>query len=268
MDSSAYLRRYGWEGTGTFLQPSGRGIKKPLPVSRKTNNFGIGKKLVDVHADQWWARAFDAELKGLQLDHSHSKSVASTTMPWASSDTPIEKPNVGKWSGLFDGFVKGDGLQGTGSSPLQSIQIASATAEEVVAKQHKTRSMSKITTSGSTTDDSRISELTESKRSEPEFSRRESKDQLPSTFSPRDQRVQEATGAAEGKIDVEPGQNILTSKADSDGVPVGAEHRGNFRKNRRKPRCLFADGSEMQASKSVSRIGLRTLGLSTKRKKR
>ena len=113
MDSSAYLMRQGWQGKGNSLHPSGRGIKKPLSVSRKTNNFGIGKKKVDVHADQWWARAFDAGLEGLKLGTTKVSSDQNTSTNQRLGDLALVKTGAGKWAGLFDGFIKGEGLQGT-----------------------------------------------------------------------------------------------------------------------------------------------------------
>ena len=113
MDSSAYLMRHGWQGKGNSLHPSGRGIKKPLSVSRKANNFGIGKKKVDVQADQWWARAFDAGLEGLKLGTSKVSSDQNTSTSQRLGDLALVKVGARKWAGLFDGFVKGDGLEGT-----------------------------------------------------------------------------------------------------------------------------------------------------------
>ncbi|MCJ1333967.1 hypothetical protein MMC10_010674 [Thelotrema lepadinum] len=113
MDSSAYLMHHGWRGKGNSLHPSGRGIKKPLSVSRKVDNSGVGKKKIDVQADQWWARAFDAGLEGLKLGNSESSVAHSTSTNKRLGDLALVKAGGQKWVGLFDGFVKGESLQGT-----------------------------------------------------------------------------------------------------------------------------------------------------------
>ena len=116
MDTSAYLSNQGWLGDGHSLHPSGRGIKKPLLVSHKKNVLGIGLKKHDVHADQWWARAFDSRLKDLKLDKNEAtgdiSSVAVDT--WGALD--VLKAGGAKWAAtgdLYAGFVKGASLVGT-----------------------------------------------------------------------------------------------------------------------------------------------------------
>lgn len=112
MNASAYLTSHGWLGTGNSLHPSGRGLKKPLTVSKKPNKYGVGKKKVDVHADQWWSRTFDSALKELTL--RVSQPLSDTTReesPTRSSkmvNTGYETQNS-----PLSGFVKGEGLQGT-----------------------------------------------------------------------------------------------------------------------------------------------------------
>ena len=131
MNASEYLSRHGWRGAGYSLHPSGRGIKKPLTTTKKVDVFGVGKKKVDIHADQWWARAFDSGLKDLNLG-----SVESTSAPHKSESKrlgKLELARVGgaRWTGLFDGFVKGESLQGTmDSSALDSITGTGQTSME------------------------------------------------------------------------------------------------------------------------------------------
>ncbi|KAL8683409.1 MAG: hypothetical protein Q9186_000671 [Xanthomendoza sp. 1 TL-2023] len=112
MDTHLYLTRQGWRGTGHALQSNGQGISKPLLVSKKTNVLGVGKKTHNVHADQWWARAFDETLKSLS-GPATTKQGARTIQPAVSTPTsnlPIRWAGNG---GLYGGFVRGQGLEGT-----------------------------------------------------------------------------------------------------------------------------------------------------------
>ncbi|KAI4159004.1 MAG: hypothetical protein L6R39_000429 [Caloplaca ligustica] len=109
MDTNAYLTRQGWRGTGHSLHPSGHGIKQPLLLSRKNNTLGVGKKVHDAHADQWWSRAFDETLRSI----SRGKKLVEE----ATEATPIH-PSIlaSRWGGtrgLYGNFVRGDGLKGT-----------------------------------------------------------------------------------------------------------------------------------------------------------
>lgn len=113
MDSSAYLTRHGWRGEGHALHPTGRGIKKPLLVSRKANVLGVGKKKNDIHADQWWARAFDSGLKSLDVNKAVVLPGNIGAKLGALGALELVKCGGGKWSGLYSGFIKGKGLDGT-----------------------------------------------------------------------------------------------------------------------------------------------------------
>ncbi|KAL9640684.1 MAG: hypothetical protein Q9204_000619 [Flavoplaca sp. TL-2023a] len=111
MNAAAYLTSQGWPGSGHALHPDGRGISKPLLVSKKTNVLGVGKKAHDAYADQWWSRAFDETLSSLNNPTTYKK--ASTT-DGAKAELPIIAPS--RWTtngGLYGGFVKGQGLKGT-----------------------------------------------------------------------------------------------------------------------------------------------------------
>ncbi|MCJ1296491.1 hypothetical protein MMC34_008057 [Xylographa carneopallida] len=116
MDTTAYLTNQGWLGLGHVLQPTGRGIKKPLLVSKKSNVLGIGKKKHDAHADQWWARAFDNSLRGLEVSNNRTTGVTESVKfrPWEASG--MVKAGGEKSAGngsLYAGFVRGEGLTGT-----------------------------------------------------------------------------------------------------------------------------------------------------------
>ncbi|KAL8831076.1 MAG: hypothetical protein Q9170_005456 [Blastenia crenularia] len=110
MNTTAYLTRQGWRGDGHALHPNGYGIKKPLMVSKRTERLGVGKKAHDTHADQWWARAFDETLRSLNCEQSIGKKNASGAVPLQTS------MSAAKWNGncgLYDNFVRGEGLDGT-----------------------------------------------------------------------------------------------------------------------------------------------------------
>ena len=126
MDASAYLTRHGWSGVGHSLHPSGRGIKKPLILNKKSGLFGVGKKKVDVHADQWWARAFDSGLKDLDLSNPKPAASNPDSRSHHLSDLHLLRSSGGKWAGLFDRFTKGESLQGTLSSTRSTATISSA----------------------------------------------------------------------------------------------------------------------------------------------
>ncbi|KAL8656364.1 MAG: hypothetical protein Q9210_000291 [Variospora velana] len=110
MNTTAYLVRHGWQGDGHALHPSGNGIKKALTVSKKTNRLGVGKKAHDVHADQWWSRAFDATLRSI-----NGQSAVEQTAEIKPA-CPQSSIHAAKWSGnsgLYSNFTRGDGLEGT-----------------------------------------------------------------------------------------------------------------------------------------------------------
>ena len=66
MNAEAYLRKQGWQGSGHSLDQTGRGIKKPLLITHKNDQLGLGKKK-QAHTtdDQWWLRAFDQSLQSI-----------------------------------------------------------------------------------------------------------------------------------------------------------------------------------------------------------
>ncbi|KAL8780096.1 MAG: hypothetical protein Q9203_001072 [Teloschistes exilis] len=112
MDTSAYLTRQGWLGDGNTLHPSGHGIKKPLLVARKTNTLGLGKKAHDVYADQWWSRAFEETLGSLNGGAASEK----TNMGTVVKSSVMGVPSAARWGppgGLYGGFIRGAGLEGT-----------------------------------------------------------------------------------------------------------------------------------------------------------
>ena len=116
MDTAAYLTSQGWAGHGHALHHSGRGIIKPIAVAQKNNVLGVGKKKHDAHADQWWARAFDETLKGINATKDGATGtteglVVTGVAKQAGSKMRCGVHNVGH--GLYSCFVKGEGLGGT-----------------------------------------------------------------------------------------------------------------------------------------------------------
>jgi len=120
MNTTAYLHSHGWLGAGHGLHA--RGLSKPLLVSQKQNVLGVGRKRHDAHADQWWARAFDGCLKGLEVSRQEEKGNGEQ----GGVDVRVEGKgggldalrNVGgggngKGGGLYGCFVRGKGLRGT-----------------------------------------------------------------------------------------------------------------------------------------------------------
>lgn len=116
MDTTAYLHAQGWQGAGHALH--GRGLSKPLLVSLKQNVLGVGKKRHDAHADQWWARAFDGCLKGLEVsrleDETGTGQVGmSVRVEGKRGALDALEGGSGKAKGLYGLFVRGEGLSGT-----------------------------------------------------------------------------------------------------------------------------------------------------------
>ncbi|KAL8794154.1 MAG: hypothetical protein Q9182_007630 [Xanthomendoza sp. 2 TL-2023] len=121
MDTHLYLTRQGWRGTGHALQSNGQGISKPLLVSQKANVLGVGKKAHDVHADQWWARAFDETLKGLN-DQTTTKSGARSIQTPAATPSSVLPTRWAGNGGLYGGFVRGEGLEGTMEAKREVVE--------------------------------------------------------------------------------------------------------------------------------------------------
>ena len=117
MNASAYLTNQGWRGDGHALHHSGRGITKPIHIPQKANVLGVGKKKHDAHADQWWARAFDDTLKGLNAPKNEATG-KTEGVALGSDAQELQMVGIGglKWVGqgsLYSNFVRGEGLSGT-----------------------------------------------------------------------------------------------------------------------------------------------------------
>jgi nucleolar protein TMA23 len=114
MDSSAYLTKHGWLGTGHSLDPKGHGITKPLHLSGKFDLHGLGKRKHDAHADQWWARMFDSTLKELRLGEQEPRAHPEALVKVSGErDCDGLSQPFGGASALYGRFVKGGSLAGT-----------------------------------------------------------------------------------------------------------------------------------------------------------
>ena len=116
MDTAAYLTSQGWAGHGHALHHSGRGIVKPIAVSQKNNVLGVGKKKHDAHADQWWARAFDETLRGINATKDGAMGTTEGLVVTDAAKQAGSKMRGGVHvvgNGLYSCFVKGQGLGGT-----------------------------------------------------------------------------------------------------------------------------------------------------------
>lgn len=113
MDAHALLTSQGWRGTGNSLHPTNNsiGLSKPLLISQKQNNLGVGKKQHKT-SDMWWMNAFDSSLKG--LDTSKQGQVVQTV---TSGGLDMVAKGGAKWvgskGGLYASFVRGECLSGT-----------------------------------------------------------------------------------------------------------------------------------------------------------
>lgn len=113
MNASQYLKKHGWQGTGHSLDGNGRGLKKPLLVSKKVDVLGVGLNKHAAVSDQWWLRAYD---QGLQTLGTGQESALAQA----------QKHGVNR-GGLYGRFVKGEGVPGT----LGQTLLPSSTPSEV-----------------------------------------------------------------------------------------------------------------------------------------
>ena len=115
MDASQYLKNHGWQGSGHSLDGNGRGLKKPLLVSKKVDVLGVGLNKHAAVSDQWWLRAYD---QGLQTLGTGKESALAQA----------QKHGVNR-GGLYGRFVKGEGMPGS----LGETILPSSTPDEVKA---------------------------------------------------------------------------------------------------------------------------------------
>jgi len=112
MDAAKHLKGLGWRGEGHSLDTTNRGLRKPLLISNRHANQGLGSKSQkEKQADQWWLNAFDNALKDIGTGKS-------------SSLEQVAKHGV-KRGGLYGFFVRGEALHGT----IQETEKASESEE-------------------------------------------------------------------------------------------------------------------------------------------
>ncbi|MCJ1311031.1 hypothetical protein MMC25_004701 [Agyrium rufum] len=155
MDAAAYLTNHGWLGDGHALQPSGRGLKKPLLSSRKDNTLGVGKRKHEAISDQWWNRAFDSSLRSFDGNSAKSKphaddDLGNSTLQYSvrtnrtgATELAVMQSGGAKWlrEGLYAGFVKGGGLEGThGEETSTAATVDGLKTEDDLVKRHERRS--------------------------------------------------------------------------------------------------------------------------------
>ncbi|CZR55475.1 uncharacterized protein PAC_05363 [Phialocephala subalpina] len=144
MDAHALLTSQGWRGTGNSLHPTSNavGLSRPLLVSKKVDNLGIGKKQHRT-SDMWWMNAFDSSLKG--LDTSTQGTVVQTV---TSGGLDMVSKAGAKWvgskGGLYASFVRGESLSGT-ITPIESESTSpSACGEEPARRKRKRDAEAKV----------------------------------------------------------------------------------------------------------------------------
>jgi len=113
MDAHALLTSQGWRGKGHSLHPTSdtTGLSRPILVSQKTNNHGIGKKQHKT-SDMWWMDAFDKSLQGLDTSEK-GKVVQTITSGGLDMVVKGGAKWVGSGGGLYTSFVRGESLRGT-----------------------------------------------------------------------------------------------------------------------------------------------------------
>lgn len=112
MDAHALLTSQGWRGSGHSLHPTSdnSGLSRPLLISRKQNNLGVGKKQHKT-SDMWWMNAFDKTLKG--LDTTQEGKVVQTLTNGGLDMVAKGGSKFAGNGGLYASFVRGERLGGT-----------------------------------------------------------------------------------------------------------------------------------------------------------
>ncbi|KAK7181899.1 hypothetical protein DPSP01_009494 [Paraphaeosphaeria sporulosa] len=167
MNAEGLLRRQGWRGAGFSLDTSDRGIKKPLLISHKQDQLGLGKKKAShTTDDQWWMRAFDESLQNLGSGKTSTLS-------------QIQEKGINR-GGLYGFFVKGEGLQGSIGEET-SIPASGATTPPTSVDDSSTDESESDSDSMSSDDAaSDSSKLTKAKKSQNKR-KREAEEDVPAT---------------------------------------------------------------------------------------
>jgi nucleolar protein TMA23 len=132
MDTAGYLKSQGWLGAGHTLS-AGKGLSKPLLVSQKLDVLGLGKKRHN-YADQWWTRAFDNSLEGLEVQQGDISADGTREVTVMQTEKGgLLESLVGGKGALYSMFVKGEGLVGTiGKEVVEEGRIKERELEECI----------------------------------------------------------------------------------------------------------------------------------------
>jgi nucleolar protein TMA23 len=130
MDTATYLRSRGWKGTGHSLNNGATSLAKPILVSSKRDQLGVGKQKASQRvSDQWWMRAFDTSLAGLDVSNKNEDGSGTITVTQTAGSTNIlqsvSMSKAGKWGGLYGAFKLGEGLEGT----MNKLSLTKSTIE-------------------------------------------------------------------------------------------------------------------------------------------
>ena len=134
MNTTAYLAGLGWKGEGHALQPSGRGLMKPLLAAHKQNINGLGMRKENAITSQWWLNSFDKSLKSFDLQDKTTTAESLAVQAEVKRNEDAKQMLLGKYfdsAGLYARFVTGDGLKGTlgvtaykGDMPVEAVEKA------------------------------------------------------------------------------------------------------------------------------------------------
>ncbi|KAK4555928.1 hypothetical protein LTR86_007148 [Recurvomyces mirabilis] len=153
MDARAYLQGQGWQGDGHSLDHTGRGIKKPLLVSKKVDVLGVGVNKHQAVSDQWWLRAYD---QGLSDFGTGKQSLLGQ----------VQKHGIAM-GGLYGRFVKGEGVAGTFGDSLSSTPVGTVTPSETEPDNLRKNGRSVVDTAPATRKRKREQERSVEKRARP-----------------------------------------------------------------------------------------------------
>ncbi|KAA8904536.1 hypothetical protein FN846DRAFT_907739 [Sphaerosporella brunnea] len=149
-----------------FRWKNGRGHdQKPILYSQKANTYGLGKKQHD--SDQWWTKAFDNQLKSLDVSNSTSGEV--TVKQTVTNATPLGMAITSRYYIKFvsGGILKGDVETAVEEKELDTDKKSEEKEKTVVKKEKKEKKEKKKTSKNSSSRSSQeSSSIAEGKRIE------------------------------------------------------------------------------------------------------